>query len=269
MKKRKCIVYGNCQTTPLQNYLKSSPTFLSHFTIFEIPQVHHADRLRGLPNSYFTDCDLFIYQKVGTKFGEKLSTDYLLSLLPRKCIKISFTYCYFTGYFPQFVVDPDGFTYGDINVARLLERGTSKQEIQAILADENYYSADFLNSNLANTLYELRRREAGVDIQVADYIEKMFRVERLFYTYNHPRYYLTWYVAQKVLQQLEISPLEIAPIVSESYASDQTHPIYPSVLKHLNIQFQNPSDYQLFMNGYPVCFGEYMSYYIDYVKTKR
>ncbi|XEC93409.1 WcbI family polysaccharide biosynthesis putative acetyltransferase [Paenibacillus tarimensis] len=267
-RKKNCIVYGTCQVTPIRNHLMSSPTFRSQYNILDIPFVHHIGKNTGLNESLLANCDLFIYQRVSETYSLILSTDYLIRKLPKHCIKISFSFCYFTGYFPQYVNDPNGFVYGDINVARFLSEGRSNQEIISIISDENFYSYHQLTSILENTLYQLRIREVGLDIVVADYIESLFRENRLFYTYNHPTYHLTCYMAKRMLLRLGISPNEISEIRHETYASDHTHPIYPSVIRHLNLKFVRPGERSFIMNGYPVTFGEYIRYYLEYVRTK-
>ncbi|WP_303982324.1 WcbI family polysaccharide biosynthesis putative acetyltransferase [Niallia circulans] len=264
--KKTCILYGNCQITPIQKYLMSSKSFNALYTIIEIPPVYLINQEKGLEEKHFNsllNCDLFIYQPIGPAYGYKLSTDYLLSKLPPSCLKLSFPVSYFSGYYPQTIhisTDP----YADKNIINLLKEGKSKEQIISILSDNNFYSAHELKMNLEATLTELQNRDKLLDITMDNYIEKNYRNLNLFYTINHPSYYVTRYLAMKILERLGLPKEEIGQVVlSDIYFLGHMQPIYPSVIEHLNLTFIKPNYKHFNFNHKPLTFGEYIARHID------
>ncbi|MDG4656631.1 WcbI family polysaccharide biosynthesis putative acetyltransferase [Ectobacillus antri] len=270
--KKTCIVYGNCQIQPLRQYLISSTIFNRTYEMINIPPVYLCNRETGLDDYYLKklyNCDLFIYQKVSPAYSYYLSDEYIISKLPKSCILISFSNTYFNGYHPQYVhgkIDP----YGDKNIIRFLNEGKSKKEIISILSDDNFYSFHDVVTNFHITLDELKRREAELDVTLDDYIEQNYRDIHLFYTINHPNYRISRYLAIKILTKLGMPTQEISQMVIPSELSRYMQPIYPSVIKHLNINFVRQEErYYTFdrhftsFNPPILTFQECLSSYID------
>ena len=266
--KKKCIIYGNCQIEPLRQYLMSSSSFSKIYTMVEVPPVHLCDREKGLDETYLEEiynCDLFIYQKVSQAFGPYLATDYIMSNLPNKCLCISFPVSYFTGYFPQFISGVKPYT--DKNVVGLLKEGKTKTEIISILADEEFYTFNDLKKNLDSTLSQLKNRSVGLDITLDNYIEDNFKDAYLFFTVNHPNYQVIRHLAMKILSLLEIPNEEISGVIHHSHFRRYMLPIYPSVVKQLNLNFFPPEKVFFTLENKDLSFDEYMSLHIDLLKN--
>ncbi|WP_129709822.1 WcbI family polysaccharide biosynthesis putative acetyltransferase [Priestia megaterium] len=264
--KKICIVYGNCQTRPIREYLMSSKSFNAIYTIVNIPPVHLCNRKTGLDQQYLdtlSKCDLFIYQPVSEAFSYLLSSNYILSKLPDKCISIKFPISYFTGYHPQYTGGKN-IPYADKNIISLLKLGKSKQEIISILSADNFYTFHEVKANLDATLQELKRRDTILDITLDNFVEQNYKDTNLFYTVNHPSYYVTRYLSIKILNKLGISGKEISNIkLQDLYFIGFMQPIYPSVIKHLNLSYLKLED-KCFNLGYtPMTFDKYMDKYID------
>lgn len=257
---RKCIVYGNCHVWPIRKYLTSSSAFNELYEMIHVPPVHQCDPDTGLPDEVIRDCGLFIYQRVKDSFGPYLSTDYILSRLPEACIRISFGNAYFHALYPQHATDPS-FPYADGNIIRWIEEGWSMERMLAAVADENFYSQEQVMSVLQDSLEELRKRDTGLDLPIADFIEQYYRDYPLFYTINHPTHHLIRYLAMHMLALLGLPPEEIAGIVWDEDFRDHTHPIYPSVIKHLQLNFVRRGDsFQL--GNVPHTFEQYTEAFI-------
>jgi len=267
--KKKCIVYGNCQTEPIRKYLMASSTFNRIYTMIYVPSIHRCNHETGLDQQYLKtlyDCDLFIYQKVSQSYNYYLSSDYMLERLPSKCMKISFTNSYFSGYYPQYM-HKKLYPYADKNIIKLLNEGCSKEEIISILSDDNFYSYDEVKTNLENTIQELKRRDTELDITLDDYIEQNYKDIQLFYTINHPSYHIIQYLTMKILDKLEIPKIEISRIrLKDVHFKDHVHPIYPSVIKHLNLNFIKSEDKSFILNHIPLTFHDYLAKQIDFLK---
>lgn len=261
-----CIVYGNCHIWPLRQYLTSSSVFNREYTMIHVPVVHQCDPRVGLPIEALQRCDLFIYQVVKQSFGPLLSTDYLLSLLPASCIRISFGNAYFLAYYPQFDRD-ETFPYGDKNVIRMIRDGWSRDQIMAAITSDEFYSREQVLSVLDSSLAELRRRDKGLDIPITDFIERFYQPFPLFYTFNHPTSYLVRYLAMRMLHLLGMPAVEIGAVVWEQHLSDHTHPIYPSVAKHLQLRFYHPANRYMIGNA-PHTFDQYIDAYIRHLVSR-
>ncbi|WP_280169442.1 WcbI family polysaccharide biosynthesis putative acetyltransferase [Priestia megaterium] len=264
--KKICILYGNCQIIPIIQYLRSSKSFNASYKIIEIPPVYLINQEKGLEENHLnslTNCDLFIYQIVGQTYGHQLSTDYIISKLPAKCMKLSFPVSYFSGYYPQTIHIPTDL-YADINIINLLKQGKNKNQIISILSDDNFYSYYEVKTNLEDTLTELQKRDATLDITIDDYVKQNYRNLNLFYTINHPSYYVTRYLSMKILDKLGLPKREISQVtLSDAYFMDRMQPIYPSVKKHLNLIFNKSEDMSFNFNYTPLKFPEYIAKHVD------
>jgi hypothetical protein len=260
-----CIVFGNCHIWPLRKYLTSSWAFNQIYKMIEVPPIQQCDRAKGFDEELLKNCDLFIYQKISDAFGVRLSTDYLLTKLPDRCMRISIGNAYFIPYYPALTTAADlRVPYGDKNVLGLLNQGYRKEQILAILSDENFYSSQDMKKILDDSIADLKRREADVDIPVVDFIELYFRDAQLFYTINHPTYHIMRYVAVRILERLGIPGVEIAHLIVHDL-DDIIHPIYPSVIKHLNLSFIKAGDRRYRIGNSFYTFREFMAHYIDHV----
>lgn len=263
---KKCIVFANCHGIPIRKYLASSATFRQLYELVEVPMIQVCNQATGIGDHLLSQCDLFIYMRTGHALGPYLSTDYILTRLPGHCVRISIGNAYFMSYYPQFIPDNKEplFAYADQNVIRLLQAGASKEMIITHLSDENLYSAAFLHQYHHDFMLNLRSREAGIDIPLADFIEQNFRQAHLFATICHPRYQIIQYLAMNILEKLGISGEEIADVVHDTDFVDLIHPIYPSVIKHLGLSFVQPEDRVYTLGSEILTFPEYISRYVDY-----
>ena len=154
--------------------------------------------------------------------------------------------------------------YADKNIIKLLNEGKSKEEIISILSDDNFYSFHDVKANLDATLQELRSREKILDITLDNFIEQNYKNINLFYTVNHPSYYVTRYLAMKILDKLGLPKNEISHItLHDLYFTGLMEPIYPSVSKHLNLSFINSPNKYFNLNNVPLKFNDYIDKSID------
>src|SRR5262249_9321726 len=153
--------------------------FRYSYKLVDVLPIQNCNQEIGIGDHVLHDCDLFIYMKTGDAYGERLSSDYLLSKLPPHCKKISIGNAYFKSYYPQFTYNNQNTLYGyeDQNVLRLVKRGESKERIVAILSDEQFYSAKELQMIHNEFMYNLRQRENDIDIPLANFIEQHYQKE--------------------------------------------------------------------------------------------
>lgn len=248
--KKICIIYANCQNKLLAEYLLKSPIFNREYTIKKFPVHLLIQGKKRIPDELLKRAKLFIYQPVKDIHGI-CSTKHILNKLPSDCQCISFPPLYFKGYHPQYCKNPVNkvikpvypfgvMPYGDSNIISMLEQGQSVSEISEKLSDPDFYSREFLLSNVNSSLVELARREATLNIKVSDFIKNNYQHHYLFYTVNHPTDILGIYVVNQILKSIDISPLNEELYVRKyttGILDKQQTPIYPSVIKKMQLIF--------------------------------
>lgn len=254
--KKICIIYANCQNKLLAECLSKSALFNQEYTLERFPAHLLIQGKTTIPDRLLKQAKLFIYQPVKEAHG-KASSKYLLDKLSPDCQTIAFPSLYFTGYFPQYCKNPNLkiiksiypfgiIPEGDVNVVKMLEQGQNKEKIASKLQSKDFYTPDLLKNNVNNSLEELARREANLEIKVSQFIRDNYQQHRLFYVHNHPTDILGIYVANKILDRLNLPQLEQQ--MSGNPASgilDNTQvPIYPSVIEHLQLDFARQITYK-------------------------
>ena len=105
--KKLAIVWGNCQTAKLKNFLLNNVAFSEEYLALDIPNLSNAELVRQFAGhfkeSFWSCCDLLISQRVknDNKFNSALATQNLPSLLPESAKIIWIPNIFFDGYFPQ------------------------------------------------------------------------------------------------------------------------------------------------------------------------
>lgn len=250
--KKVCLIYANCQNKLVAQYLNKSSDFNQEYLIHRFPVHHLIEKESTIPQELLQQADLFIYQPVKKIHGDR-SSEFILSQLPSSCQKISFPSLYFKGYFPQYCKNPANkvikpnypygiMPHGDSNIISLVNEGKSVTEIIKILSDPNFYSRDFVIKNFNSTINELAKRETTIDIKVSDFIKLHYQNYYLFHTQNHPSDLLGSYIANQILELINL-PILTQNLLEESFDREVLDsiqiPIYPSVIKHLDLKFAN------------------------------
>jgi tetratricopeptide (TPR) repeat protein len=257
---KKCLLYGNCQTEPLKNFLASNVEFNSIYQSVWVKRVHlmsveHVPELEEL----ITDIDLFIYQNVSDNYQgiNQLSTNYLRSRLKPSCQAIAIPGAYFTGYNPELIYlkDKDGNKikselgdYHDFNLVALFYQGKQISEVVDFIQKDDFYSSQYILGNLEDTLGELSRREVYTDINLSQFIQKYYRQLRLFHTINHPTSVIINYLGNEILKKLGFSyqqEEELFGAKGEEVLDTTSFPIYSSTAKILDLDFVITNNYRL------------------------
>ncbi|HHP7229967.1 MAG TPA: WcbI family polysaccharide biosynthesis putative acetyltransferase [Xenococcaceae cyanobacterium] len=249
---QKCLIYGNCQIEPLREILKSSFDFTNNYQFIDLKPVHLLTKhdLKDLENK-IAETDLLIHQLVSDDYQgiKELGTNYLRSRLAPNARAIAIPGAYFTGYHPAIISlkDADGnkitepCDYHDVNLLYLFDRGKTVTEVVDLIQQNNFYQPKYVLDNLAATLKELRLRETELDINISNFISENYQRQKLFHTINHPGITLLSYLANRLLEFLEL------PVNNNSLQTEvldfTIFPIYPAVAKALALDFRINSQY--------------------------
>jgi hypothetical protein len=263
---KKCLVYGNCQSSVVRLYLHQHSEFAAHYELLDINPVHLLEEKDvSYLESIVRAIDLFIYQPVSSSYRgiPQLSTDYLKSLLKPTSQTISFPVAYFIGYNPEIyylrIRDESGeiirkddgsvpqspYAYHDKNILTLFSEGKGVDTTARTIKQEDFYAPDYVVIKLEETLSNLRLREQTIDLKISDFIEENFRKFRLFHVFNHPATWLIAYVTDLILKAQgftsRIAEFDRQPDLLAQYS----FPIYPSLAKTLALEFETPFVYQI------------------------
>ena len=280
--KKLCLIYANFQNELIAQYLSRSQHFNQEYRIKIFPVHRLIPQETTIPANVLKQARLFIYQPVNNVHGDR-STEDILSKLPSNCQCISFPSLYFKGYFPQYCQNPVNqvikpnhpygvIPSGDTNIISMLEEGKSVPEIIERLSDPDFYSEEFLLNNLNETLGELAKCESQLSIKVSSFIKDNYQDYYLFHNHNHPTDILGIYVVNQILNLLNLPGLdyELSLKNPQRGVLDSIQvPIYPSVIKHLNLKFSNETTvykHQSFCTNH-MTFARYISEYIYLYKS--
>ncbi|MBO5490639.1 MAG: hypothetical protein J5960_04330, partial [Desulfovibrio sp.] len=88
-----CLLHANCQGDMLLPLLENSPAFARRFRVRRY--VNYTQE--AIDAQDIARCSLFLYQRLGPKWGE-LSTGQLLQRLPQSCLPVEIPNLLFKGY---------------------------------------------------------------------------------------------------------------------------------------------------------------------------
>ena len=256
---KKCLIYGNCQTQGLKKTLEKNADFTALYPFIEVLEVHLLT-IEYLPylEKLITEVDLFIYHKVknGYKGVTQFGTNYLLGQLKENATAISLIGAYFSGYHPEMVylknqqgskIMSSQANYHDFNILRAFSQGKTVTETVKLISHDDFYYKEYLTQNLENTFTELYNRETKTDITISPFIEKYYGRHRLFHTINHPASSIIAYLANEIFKLLQLPHYQDDRdfFYRTEYLNLTYFPIYPSVKKALNLQFDDAPIYRL------------------------
>jgi hypothetical protein len=215
---KKYYIYGNCQARILSLALNESSKWRNEFELAkDILGIHLIKKKDILElHSMLKDIDLFIYQNVTNSFDERLTTEYIKTILKPSCQLISFPSAYFKGYNPEIVYIKDrrgqkiASPTGGYDFFILHAYLTNTIDTEKL--SKNYYKNNFLNNFFLNnyfqvTINELMKREIGLDIKLSSFIKKNWTSCQLFHTVNHPTNKTIFYIVDQILKHVNLEVL--------------------------------------------------------------
>ncbi len=260
--------YGNCQISTFLSFLNNNPAFGKNFQYYPLRECHliSETEIDNFIKNEAEKIDLFIYVPVSDNYRDnyKFSSNFLISHLRSDCIIIVFPVLYYPAYDPQmtYLTDESGeritvpHDYHDKFLIKIFieNRHLTNEEIflkylAFIKNPENFNRMEIQNAVLSY-YRELKRREDLLEkdkknhfvIRVADFIDKNYKNQRLFYTFHHPSKNLYLYMRQQLFGYLDIKTNE--PDFNPDWDPhiDFVFGIFPPVKNILEIQFEEDAE---------------------------
>jgi len=232
----RCLIIGICQLEAVSKILLQLPAFRALYPETKVYLVFalEAEQMERILREEVPQADLIISQPVSRSYkGNPIfSTGVLRASLREGARHLVVSNCYFTGYDPApfQTTGLDGETihknrmsyYPALALPALLEqsdvfsahasngKNTLTLEQSYIKAARDWcnpeaYTSEEVEKNAAASLHALREREKRVfeenfpvDVTISDFIEKEWRRQHLFHTYNHPTNALLFELTRRV-----------------------------------------------------------------------
>ena len=240
------VVVGNCQAKALEMMLATNEEFAKRFEFVSFPAVHEIpDETIPELHRAVADAAIAILQRVeeGYRNGIGLGTDTLARIADGATV-IRWPSVYWAGYFPdlfylrnvagQPVVDGP-FDYHDRSILRAYASGLDVEATCRLLEDPELPSD--APAWAANATAELEIRGKDCDIQVTDFIDVQFRDELLFYTMNHPANRLLDFLAQQIIEFLDIPGNVRTDQMPGEVLGWTFYPLHPNHVRTLGLSF--------------------------------
>jgi hypothetical protein len=212
--------FGNCQTGAIKNKL--------NLNSYDYKIYHEICHITNLNKDEFTDIinksDIIITQNIADNYRgfDYLNLNYILDNSKDKII-IIIPSCYFNFYYPdlKYIKNNSNTLHDHVDyhyqymIDNFKNNGTVENYITNYVNNINLISEEKLLENANNSIKELKNRTQQIksklkcqnvhNICIADFIENNYRDKLLFYSMNHPTKYIIEYIAQEIIQILNIN----------------------------------------------------------------
>jgi hypothetical protein len=273
------IVYGNCHTTVISDYLEKCEAFNERYYLYRITPVCLISDKSYFNEPIFRYCDYFIHQSIqlANRYGEEFASEKIFSILKKECniISIPNVYhlpmCFFAQYSSENVftrLGGEGIFFRDKLLDRYAEMGLSvKKSYNSYIHDESF------DDKTLDALFEIfidkvEKREKDWDVKCKDFIIENYKTHQLFYDPNHPTNYFLLYIVSELLKMLDVQ-FNKEELANENIVAltGFEMPILPEVKNHFGMVFCDNDNMRAQgskakigkMNTY-----EYVSQYLSY-----
>ena len=254
-RKTKFSFYGNCQLDCICEILSKSPEFLETYEYMPVKAVYLLENKDLLDvQNVFKEINLLLYQAVSPTFknGPEFGSDSVLKFTDGKCSRIQIPSLFFNAYFPDFhEVAVEGYGeirtsfiggYHDMNIMYGFVKGLTVDRLLKVYLESNFYDNEFCQGNLSKAFEGLRERETtnGVDVPISAFIEKYYKIVKLFNCQNHPKPILLQFVINNILSILKFDNSVVA---TKTIMDGIEYPVHPNIYKNLGLKFDNRTEF--------------------------
>lgn len=246
-KKRRALIFGNCQADAISGLLETHRPFTDAYDIVPIKPVYlMTAEEKAAVSELMPTIDLFVAQPVGPDYLAP-GTLGLKALLPKSARTLLMPVAWFNAYNPdmQWLRKKDGTLlsgpYGNYHSTIIVDAYKAGWSIgRAVDAFNGHTTRTDAAENLAANFAELRRRETILDITISHEIERTFRSRHLFSTVNHPNLYLQDYVTDRILEHIAVDPLPESARDRRDPLGDVIWPVTENRSRALDLEFRAP-----------------------------
>lgn len=294
--KKLCILYGNCHMRILEEYLCNNIYFIRNYIVRRFFCTYIPNACCLPDESELRNCDLLITQDIRDNSSNPFpGAQKIIKQVPDACRCITIPNLFgYNLFFPQGKAEVDlrghigrgcipcegktkeelssievrsrAYCIGDVNVVKLYQEGKGVEQIVKELEEAPIYPAEEIQKNFKEELQRIKERESYCDIRIANFIERNFQREKLFWDKNHPSKTVICEKGRRILQLLRVPVDETIPVRNELDCVELY--IYGCVKRALGLKFeeqymrrQNPSS----LTNHPIDLYEYVEQSIRWV----
>lgn len=211
-------------------------------------------------------CDIYIVSVCDKNMysAKVLSPEFL----QKNCIKVRISDYTFNGYFPQIKNDRDvhsdflfrerkrlPISYNtlflareDMNLRRYIDNNVAVEEILSRVSSPDFYTKEQVECHFKEALGKLKRSDEAADIPLAKFVENCCVGMVGYRNLDEWNANVLIYVMKKVCKKIGIelkrfNEHQFVDLIEKTSGSEL--PVYPSVLKHLNIENYNDKKYKV------------------------
>ncbi len=271
MKKKRLLVYGNCQAGWIASRLRETPAIAAEYEIIYLTDYAEiaADHPIHDP-AFLPSVDVAVWQTAAAcappAFRERLGPH---------CRQIRFPTLWLKLLWPTYMVDPRNraepgfpwgrFPYGDRLALKLLNEGVSAADLPSRYMDFDLNRLVNLDRYTEMVLAEMRHNDRSSDLAIAPYIEASFRAQKLFGTVNHPTFRILYKLYDSLVTALVGAaggrlpePAEAAEVIG---AEDT--PLHPQIIQHFQLRWAVPGMRYVYRSEF-LDLAEYLRAYAEF-----
>ncbi len=290
--KKIALFYGSCILRDMYRCLIEVPSF-----DFEYESVFtQSNRGQAVVNNrllyYLKDiCDLYVYTP---RVLDRDSAYFLApDELPADCKVVSVSNLVAPLYWPQverridvhnqFYLHPYNvkrnvsfyhtlYRREDQNINKMILEGKTSKQIVECLSSDEFYSREQVDKHFRVTLKLIDIAEQSVEIKISDFIRENYRKVMLYQNAIHPNKIIICEYIRRLFKAIGVSTHEIESFESQwplHIHQSGDVPIYPSVVKNMNLEFVEDEKKYEILTGRGVqymTFEEYTEHYVEYTR---
>lgn len=248
-RKKIVVIYGNCHTTAIANYLGQTKEFASEYAIFPLKAIQDIKNAEYLNGKIFAICDVFIHQSIQVKnrYGIEFASENIIKKLKRDCKIIAIPNVYHMPMclFPQYSDKPefrgikgDTVFFRDKLLDQSFSDSASIKDALEMYESETDLFALNIKEQFDLFIEKVKKREMDWDIKISSFILKYYRQVLLFFDPNHPTPFVIRWISQEILKILKVSIKTDDDIIDMSLDTYQM-PICGTVISTLELNYIN------------------------------
>lgn len=249
MNKLNALFIGNCQNGGVIHYLLKSKEFSQTYETKIYANWELIANKSSIPMFDVESADLFVYQPLRPVHG-CYSTDpnvygSIGYYVKNSCIKISFPYVYSSAMWP--IVQAKEYEnrwWGGEVIDELVSQKINHDQIISLFLENKIdwrYKERFEKS-----INILKQKETITDINVSEFIEKKIKDDLLFLIPHHPTSIIFFYIANQILEKLDMEklPENVIESINDVKLEDTTYrsstcmfPLHKSSIMEYNLNY--------------------------------
>ena len=210
--KKIAIIYGNCHTTAIRQFLENDDLFCAKYAIYPIKAIQEVNNPEYFKGAVFKNCDLFIHQSIqkNNRYGEEYSSEHVMKNLKKDCNVIAIPNIYHLPlcYFPQYRegrelknIYSKTIFFRDNIIDEGVKSGFSIKTIVEDYSRQGRYSYKQIKELYDRYIERVTMREKEWTIKIAAFLQEN-KNNVLFYDPNHPTNIVIQYICKGILNEL-------------------------------------------------------------------